>query len=310
MNTSWHSYPSIFALGHRAIKELFLDEVLVEEKIDGSQFSCGRFDNELKCRSKGATLNVDYPEKMFSVAVETAKSLDLKDGWTYRTEYLLKPKHNTLAYDRVPNKNLILFDINSNEEEYLTYDDKRKEAERIGLEIVPFLFSGRVDSPETLLAFLERTSILGGQKIEGVVVKNYHRFGQDKKVLMGKYVAEAFKEIHGGEWKKNNPTSGDVIQTLILSLKTPARWNKAIQHLREQGLITDTPKDIGLLIKEVQQDIDKECVDEIKDALYKNAISHIRRGIVGGLPEWYKSELLKLQFTEEDNLTVSNNTIE
>ena len=224
--------------------------------------------------------------------------------------YLLKPKHNTLAYDRTPNKNLILFDINTNEEEYLSYDDKRKEAERIGLEIVPILFNGRIDSPQMLLSFLERTSILGGQKIEGVVVKNYHRFGQDKKVLMGKYVAEAFKEIHGGEWKKNNPTSGDVIQNLILSLKTPARWNKSVQHLRERGLITDSPKDIGLLIKEVQQDIDKECTDEIKDALYKNAISHIRRGITGGLPEWYKEELMKSQFAEEDNLTIPDNIIE
>ena len=310
MNTSWHSYPSVFALGHRAIKDLLLDEVLVEEKIDGSQFSFGKFGEELKCRSKGATLNTDYPEKMFSIAVETAKSLNLQDGWTYRAEYLLKPKHNTLAYDRTPNKNLILFDINTNEEEYLSYDDKRKEAERIGLEIVPILFNGRIDSPQMLLSFLERTSILGGQKIEGVVVKNYHRFGQDKKVLMGKYVAEAFKEIHGGEWKKNNPTSGDVIQNLILSLKTPARWNKSVQHLRERGLITDSPKDIGLLIKEVQQDIDKECTDEIKDALYKNAISHIRRGITGGLPEWYKEELMKSQFAEEDNLTIPDNIIE
>jgi hypothetical protein len=310
MNTSWHSYPSVFALGHRAIKELFLDDVLVEEKIDGSQFSFGRFDGELKCRSKGAVLNTDYPEKMFSVAVQTAKELDLRCGWTYRAEYLLKPKHNTLAYDRTPIKNLILFDINSAEEEYLTYGDKRKEAERIGLEIVPILFHGEIDSPETLLSFLEQTSILGGQKIEGMVFKNYSRFGADKKVLMGKYVAEAFKEIHGGEWRKNNPTSGDVIQDIILSLRTPARWNKAVQHLREKGELTDSPKDIGNLIKEVQVDIDKECVDEIKDRLFKYAIPHIKRGITGGLPEWYKDELMKLQFIETDNLLTPNNEVE
>lgn len=38
-STSWHSYPSIYALGHRALGELFLDPVVVEEKVDGSQFS-------------------------------------------------------------------------------------------------------------------------------------------------------------------------------------------------------------------------------------------------------------------------------
>jgi ATP-dependent RNA circularization protein (DNA/RNA ligase family) len=35
------SYPSIYALGHRAIRELFDGPVVVEEKIDGSQFSFG-----------------------------------------------------------------------------------------------------------------------------------------------------------------------------------------------------------------------------------------------------------------------------
>lgn len=296
ITTSWHSYPSIFALGHRAISELLLDPVLVEEKIDGSQFSFGRFDGELKCRSKGATINVEFPEKMFSLAVETAKSLNLKDGWTYRAEYLVKPKHNTLAYERTPIKNLIIFDINPAEESYLTYQEKVDEAQRIGLEIVPFMFFGFVENPQPLLDFLSQTSILGGQKIEGIVIKNYNRFGKDKKVLMGKYVSEAFKEVHGGEWRENNPTSGDIIQQIILSLKTPARWQKSVQHLAERGELTDSPKDIGALIKEVQDDIAKECTDEIKDALFSHAMKHIKRGVVGGLPEWYKEILMKKQF--------------
>lgn len=296
LNTSWHSYPSVFALGHKAISELFLDPVLVEEKIDGSQFSFGLFEDGLRCRSKGAQINVDVPEKMFGEAVEVVKTLPLIVGTTYRAEYLKKPKHNTLAYDRVPNKHLILFDINTGEEEYLDRAKKELEAERLGLEVVPVLFQGEISEPKTLLDFLERPSILGGQKIEGMVIKNYRRFGEDKKVLMGKYVSEAFKEVHGAEWKKNNPTSGDIIQRLIMHYKTPARWNKAVQHLRDRGELTQSPRDIGALIKEVQIDIDKECADEIKEALYDHAMQHIRRGITGGLPEWYKEELLKLQF--------------
>ena len=296
IGTSWHSYPKIFALGHRMVAELLLDPVLVEEKIDGSQFSFGRFDGGLKCRSKGAQLNVDVPERMFERAVEVARSLDLHDGWTYRAEYLQKPKHNSLVYDRTPQNNIILFDINTGEEEYLSYEDKRGEANRIGLETVPLLYSGLVFSPQDILSFLDRVSVLGGQKVEGVVIKNYSRFGPDKKALMGKYVSEAFKEVHGKEWRENNPTSGDIIQRLILSLRTPARWAKAVQHLRERGEITDSPKDIGPLIKEVQRDIQEECADEIRDALYVHAVGHIRRGVTGGLPEWYKEELLKLQF--------------
>lgn len=296
MNTSYHSYPKIFALGHRAIKDLFLDDVLVEEKIDGSQFSFGVFNGEFRCRSKGAELNPEYPEKMFSLAVENAKSLDLTEGYTYRAEYLQKPKHNSLAYDRIPTKNLILFDINASEEEYLSYEEKEDEAHRIGLEIVPMLYNGKVESPASLLEFLSKISILGGQKIEGVVVKNYKRFGEDKKVLMGKYVSEAFKEVHANEWKNSNPTNKDIIQRLVLSYRTPARWNKAVQHLQEKGQLTQSLRDIGLLMKETQLDIESECKDEIKELLYKHAISHIKRGCTAGIAEWYKEELLKKQF--------------
>lgn len=301
MNISWHSYPKIFALGHKAISELFLNDVLVEEKIDGSQFSFGKFGDELKVRSHGKVMISDAPEKMFEKAVEVVKTLDLHDGWTYRTEYLQKSKHNALAYDRTPKNNLIIFDINTNEEEYLSYDEKRIEAERIGLEIVPILYYGQITEPKILLEFLEKTSILGGQKIEGVVVKNYYRFGEDKKVLMGKYVSEVYKEVHSAEWRKANPSNSDVVQRLIMELKTPARWEKAIQHLREDGRLTQSPKDIGELIKEVQKDIKEECADEIKDALFKHTIGHIIRGITAGLPEWYKEKLLNLQFNETEN---------
>ncbi len=41
LHASWHSYPKIYGLGHKAITELLSDNVMVEEKIDGSQFSFG-----------------------------------------------------------------------------------------------------------------------------------------------------------------------------------------------------------------------------------------------------------------------------
>lgn len=302
MSDSWHSYPSTFAIGHRALKELLLDPVVVEEKVDGSQFSFGIFKDEtsgewaLKCRSKGVQLDVTHPDKMFTKAVETAANLDLTPGWTYRAEYLMKPKHNVLAYDRAPVKHLIVFDINTGHEEYLGYEEKAAECKRLGLEVVPLLFHGIVSDASQFRAFLEADSVLGGQKIEGVVVKNYNRFGLDKKVLIGKHVSEAFKEIHAGEWRKANPTRMDVVDELIATLRTPARWNKAVQHLREAGKIEDSPKDIGLLIRETQSDIEKECSADIAERLVAWALPQIRRGVVAGLPEWYKSQLINKQF--------------
>lgn len=309
MDDSWHTYPSIRALGHRAVVELFADPVLVEEKIDGSQFSFGVIDGELRARSKGADLVIDAAEKMFSRAIDTIRELEssLHPGWTYRAEYLQKPKHNALSYDRVPAKHLIIFDINDGHESYLPYDRKRDEAARLGLESVPLLLEGQVKDAARLRELLEQPSILGGQKIEGVVVKNYAKFGPDGKVLMGKFVSEAYKEIHGKAWKLSNPSNSDIIQLLIDKLRTPARWSKAIQHLREAGQLDNSPRDIGKLMLEVPNDVWKECKADITDALIKYAWPKIRRGLTAGLPEYYKQHLLEVQF---DGVTPSRNANE
>jgi len=314
MNTSWHNYPSIFALGHRWVTELLQDEVLVEEKIDGSQFSFGSFEEEwgdihasgkcikLRCKSKGKEIDIENPEKMFAVPVKWC--IDNWDkmqlGWTYRCEFLSKPQHNTLAYDRVPRNNLILFDIATDEEVYLDYDAKDLGAAFLGLETVPVLYKGKIESALDIKNFLQETSILGGCQIEGVVIKNYNKFGPDKKVLMGKYVSEAFKEIHGAAWRKSNPTSGDIIQEIAAKYNTSARWQKAVQHLRESGDLTDSPKDIEMLMKEVPADIMKECLPEIIDTLLAWALPKVKRTFGRGLPQWYKEQLLNQQFNGDD----------
>lgn len=295
-STSWHTYPSVYAMGHAAIKELLEDPVLVEEKIDGSQFSFGRFP-ELRCRSKRIDLNLDNPEKLFLRAVEVVKELPLHIGWTYRAEYLLTPKHNTLKYDRIPQHHLMIFDINTGHEAYLPYDEKAKEAQRLGLEVVPRLYEGRVTSAQQFHEWLRLTSALGGPKIEGVVVKNYHRFGPDRKVLMGKYVSEVFKESHATSWKLRNPQAKDIVAALIDRYRTPARWNKAAQHLREEGRLEGSPRDIRELLIEVKEDLRREESESIRDALFSWAWPKIQRGIVVGLPEWYKQHLLDTQFT-------------
>lgn len=297
---SWHSYPSVYALGHPAIAELLWDAVLVEEKVDGSQFSFGLFADGYRACSKGAQLNLIAPDRMFKKAVEIIQTLPLREGWTYRAEYLTKPKHNALAYDRVPRLHLIVFDINTGHEEYLAWEAKAEEAERIGLESVPKLLEGRIEDTQHFRTLLDTVSVLGGQKVEGIVVKNYARFGRDKKALIGKFVSEAFKEVHAASWKAENPSSRDILDRLTDTYRTPARWQKALQHLREAGQIEGSPRDIGLLIREVAPDIEKECADEIAAKLWAWAWPHIRRGVVRGLPEWYKEQLLALQFAPKE----------
>ena len=292
-----NSYPKVYNLGHRALRELTNGPVVISEKVDGSQFSIKRLNGELMARSKGKQITIEEPEKLFARGIEAVSKLDLHDGWTYRGELLDKPKHNALAYDRVPRHHVILFDISFGEAEFLSPAEVLTEAKRIGLEVVPTFFEGELRSTEQLHELLETISILGGQKIEGVVVKNYAQWDPATgKTLMGKYVSEAFKEVHKKAWGESNPAGKDIIVRLTEQFKTPARWEKAIQHLRERGELDKSPKDIGALIKEAQRDTLEECEDEIKEALFKWARPHIVRGVTSGLPKWYKAKLTERQF--------------
>lgn len=292
-----HSYPEVHQLGHKIVSDVLNGHVLVQEKVDGSQISFGVDEHgELKVRSKNAEINVEHPDGMFKLAVEWAvkNRLSFHPEWTYRGEYLQKPKHNTLVYSRTPNNHIILFDICDGLESYLPYADVCAEAERIGLEVVP-LFAEGVFTQADILArkdeWLLRESILGGTKVEGVVIKNYNVFTAEKKAAMAKIVQPEFKELNAVNWKSANPTGADMVQKIIDVYKAEARWQKAVQHLRDSGALQGEMKDIPALMKEVSSDVLKECKDEIVEQLFAYAWPKISKGITRGLPEWYKSQI-------------------
>jgi hypothetical protein len=191
--SSWHSYPKIFGIEHRAVRPLLGRKVNLEEKVDGSQFSFGLINGVLRARSKNQDVHWDTEgiatEKMFSHAVRVIRELEplLHPEWTYRGEYLQKEHHNALTYARIPKNHIIIFDINDGEESYLRYDEKKAEAERIGLECVPLIGEGLLSNPDDVKELLDEISVLGGPKIEGFVIKptKYDLYGEDKKVIMG-----------------------------------------------------------------------------------------------------------------------------
>lgn len=296
------SYPSIYAVGHRFIANLFNGSVVIEEKVDGSQFSFGYFDGQLSFRSKGQEIFPEGAEKMFYLGIAQVQAMHeehgLTPGWKYRAEYLNKPKHNCLSYGRIPRRNLVLFDVMTGTgEHYLDPVTKMTEAIRLGLDCTPCFYAGPGAEVETsqLDIFFERESFLGDVKIEGIVVKNYDQFGPDKKILLGKFVSPVFKETHRKDWKVSNPTRTDVEQHLIAELTSEARWHKAVQHFREAGKLTGTPTDIGPLLAEVKADVEREESARIQEILFKHFWPKIARGITAGFPQWYKKEIGILQ---------------
>ncbi len=297
MSFQIHDYGKVYNNGTKYVLAVLDGSVVIQEKVDGSQFSFALVDGELVFRSRKQQMHCYAYEGMFEEGIKAIE--EIKDKLTpnliYSGEYLRTPKHNALKYDRVPTRHVILFDLEdaTTPDLYFPPYVVREEAERLGLECVPTFFEGTVTNiMEQVIPLLkEKKPTLGGEFIEGVVIKNYERPTMDGKFMKAKIVAEDFREVHKQEWGKANPSSRDIVVALVEAYRVEARWNKAIQHLQESGQLQDAPQDIGPLLKAVNQDVLDECTDEIKEILFKHFWKDISRGITRGLPEWYKRKL-------------------
>jgi hypothetical protein len=305
------SYPKIMVLGSAYTENALVGDVIIQEKVDGSQFSFGiNEDGELVCRSKGQQQDLYAPDKMFQNGVDFVRSLKLSaDPDTYfYGEYLQKPKHNVLKYSRIPNNHIVLFDI-FHKGKFMNRIDLLESAKSLGLEVVPELYKGELDrtrmqdahggtsSPaaDHLKRIISTTeSFLGGETVEGVVIKNY-----DQKIMLGgtiyplftKYVRESFKERHDTEWKIKKPRAS--LEDYVKGFCSEPRWQKAFQYLRDNGQLEMQARDIPKLIKRVQEDITEEEEANIRETLYNKFIGEIMRNSIKGLPEWWKEKLLE-----------------
>lgn len=295
---SLSSFPKIFTIGTSYIVDLLNgSDVEVTEKIDGSQFVFGKINGKLLCRSKGQEIFPGSQNKMFDLAVARIQEMALPEGVVYYCEYLQKPKHNVLEYSRTPKNNLVLYGVQRGVGGEFVRDREEilYQATHLGIDPVPLLLRGKVSILD-LSRCLEQESYLGGQLMEGVVVKDYSRQfllgGQPMPLMAGKLVRESFKEIHRAA---GNPSSArSSWDTYKESYRTEARWEKAIQHLRDDGKLLGEPADIGPLIKEVRRDITEEAKTEIMAFLWREFGEELLRKSVAGLPEWYKGRLAGL----------------
>lgn len=290
-------YPSILTVGARGTERLLHGEIVVQEKVDGSLFAFGiDAQGNIGCRSKRQQLDMDAPPAMFAAAVDSIRrgTVNWIPGYTSLVlycEYLNQPKHNALAYDRMPNNRLVLFDVSK---DGVLQDPAclSHYAELLGIDVIPQLYRGNVAHLNDLKPLLEQPSYLGGQTVEGIVIKNYNELvalGGNTYPVFCKWVNEAFKERNADTWSKQS--NKNKLETYLESFRTEARWLKAIQHLREQGALLDAPQDIGPLIKEVHRDIEQEEAENIRHELYSMCIGEIKRHATRGLAEKYKAWL-------------------
>ncbi len=68
-------WPKIYSFPHRDNKNIFDNPVQITEKVDGSQFSFGLFNDALIIRSKEADIDPSNPQAQFKLAVNHVVSL-------------------------------------------------------------------------------------------------------------------------------------------------------------------------------------------------------------------------------------------
>lgn len=297
---SIHGYPKIWHLGHKAVDGMFTaGKVYVQEKYDGSQFSFTKDidTGELRFRSRRVELDPDNMDSLFEPTV--AHLLTVKDsivsGWVYRGEAFKSNRHNTKKYGRIPKGHFVLFDVDVGHQAFIKPEETQKIADRLGVEqcrLLAGILAGLLrENPKVddLQRWLDLESSLGETKVEGVVFKNYDFFTPYGHPAMAKFVSEEFKEEHkkNVDWKQGK----DLFDALGSTFATEARWRKGVQRLRDEGKLEGTPRDIGVLLKELSVDLLEEYGDELKERVWKDAWKRISKAANRGFPEWYKREL-------------------
>lgn len=300
------SYPKVLTIGTRGTERLLEGPVVVQEKIDGSQFRIGIMgDGSLEFASHHQPV---YPGAagMFEPVVQHVLSrrewiAPLITGGTgahtnlyVYGEYLAKPKQNTLCYERAPLGYLVLFDyvLDGYPMTRLSSFGLAMLADALDCEMVQNLHEGRATMADLDRFLTDAKPMLGGPMVEGVVVKNYAeniQLGGQVFPLFCKHVSTAFKERHA---KNPEYESGKTkMQRYYDTFCTEARWVKAVQHMREAGTLQDAPQDIGPLMKEIATDLEAEEADNIREALYQMHRKDIVRAAQRGFAEWYKARL-------------------
>ena len=265
------TFPKIRRLGEGGTYRLLKPghPVIVEEKIDGAQISwIVNEAGELSIFGRHDFVDLDNPPTQYRQTVERLQSLVgtdlLTPGLIYRGEVVSKPKAVTLAYDRAATHGVLLWDVQfASNGQYLMPNNKQATADLIGLECAPTLHNGSVDM-EILMGLLQTAKpLLGGEYIEGVVLKDATNWSPDRQ--FAKYVSDRFLESHLGE-KWNQHVSGkEMVQSLASAVTTPARLTKILHEMKDDGMIDGTLKDIGPLCTRVRNDV----VDEETEALHR-----------------------------------------
>jgi hypothetical protein len=279
---------------------------ILEEKYDGSQLTWYLENGKLvffngKNQYKGGAV---FGPSINSLTLKFSEKLQLLNpNYSYHGECFSKPKHNVIAYTRVPLYFWICYDIyDQSIGQFLEREAKEKECDRIGVECAKVIYRNTdpTENPfEKCKEFIakfengEITSSLGGM-VEGVVLK-HHRFFVNQQYVSTKkkYTIAEFKEHHTENLQKIKgvencsktetkedkkarrkekfklATPQESVDAIGEAYSVKGRFAKAVIHLKEADNwdYDDSKLNTERLKVELDKDFDKECKRDVREFL-------------------------------------------
>lgn len=299
-------------VGDPSLYNLMKGEIVIQEKLDGSLFRWQNKGGVLRAGSKNVNFtDTDPPKGYFLPAVRYLESIinRIPQGFVFFGELVASPKHNAITYARVPTHQIMLFDaINVGMTDPTWISDPEwiaVQAACMEIDFAPTFYRGAGETAtiDVIEQLLRRTSYLGGSIIEGVVIKNYGQPSADRYHMLGfccgKMVRASFKEENRSRWK----AQADVVAQIATRFRTPARFEKAVVHARDEGRLEDTMRDMKVLLEMIDRDIEEEIKPAALEMLWKRYEFEIRKTMKTGLAEFYKQKLLERQFEIPSNIS-------
>jgi hypothetical protein len=253
------------------------DSIVVQEKIDGSNFSV-RYDEETDTVMAFSRKQALDSENNLRGAWDWAQKLDkVKIREVLGTNLILFGEwltpHN-VVYPEKRYLNAYFYDVWDTETEgYLTQDKVRDIVAKLGLIYVPVFYEGEFESWEHLKQLVGRTE-LGGEEGEGIVIKSMTRLNDTDSRLPFyiKVVAEKFAEnipINPAEEKKMEKRRKQ--QMLVDSIVTEGRVTKLVHKMVDEGIIPEnwSADDMGTITKYIGKEIYSDCMKEEPETVKK-----------------------------------------
>ena len=303
-------YPKVLHIGAPLVATVFYEEVELSEKVDGSQCRIELTDESVMVGSKNQGI---ADPGMFEIAHEQGERIHSETDWrtlgdhvTLFCEFLETPKHNTIKYDRVPLNHLYLFGAMLGTDHMVT-GGLIEMAKHLVIDPPNILDCKLIESAEELKEFMTRESYLGGSTVEGVVIKNYNRTYDPLQVhsqefigypMTAKYVNKDFTAANAKQWNTISRKTG--VDAIIERFFIGDRFNKAIQHVREEGNITYMKKDLQYLIPEFFDDLMDEKKEAMTNMIMGEVFKVIKRRASHYVVQSYIEYLTERQFSGDE----------